>query len=171
MRKFICLPADVGEKSAAVSRLEIIKVPVNTQPHVASNPAITDNDYRTLAAFRHALRQFLTFSEAAARQGGLTTRQHQAILAVRSRAPAPASISDIADHLMIRHHSAVELTDRLVKAGLVMRSTSKDDRRRVLVSLTPRAEAVLEDLSATHRAEIVRIKPLLTDLVQQLESR
>ncbi|RUM97583.1 MarR family transcriptional regulator [Pseudaminobacter arsenicus] len=132
---------------------------------------MTDDEYRTLAAFRHALRRFLTFSEAAAHQGGLTIRQHQAILAVRSRAPAPASISDIADHLMIRHHSAVELIDRLVKAGLVTRSTSRDDRRRVLVSLTPQAEAVLKNLSATHRAEIIRIRPLLVDLVQRLESR
>ncbi|MGB3389856.1 MAG: MarR family transcriptional regulator [Pseudaminobacter sp.] len=144
---------------------------MNAQPHAGSATAITDEDYRTLAAFRHALRQFLTFSEAAAREGGLTTRQHQAILAIRSRAPAPASISDIANHLLVQHHSAVELVDRLEKAGLVTRSTSQDDRRRVLISLTPQAEAVLTDLSATHMAEIIRIKPLLVDLVQRLEGR
>lgn len=167
----ICLPTDIARKKSRHSIKSGYRGSMNTQPHAGSRPAITDDDYRTLAAFRHALRQFLTFSEAAAHQGGMTSRQHQAILAIRSRAPAPASISDIADHLMIRHHSAVELIDRLVKAGLVTRSTSQDDRRRVLVSLTPRAEAVLKELSATHLAEIIRIKPLLMGLVQRLEGR
>lgn len=144
---------------------------MNSQPGAEPRAAITDDDYRTLAAFRHALRQFLTFSEEAAHEGGMTSRQHQAILAIRSRAPDPASISDIAAHLMIRHHSAVELIDRLEKAGLVMRSTSQDDRRRVLVRLTPRADAVLKELSATHLAEIIRIRPLLMGLAQRLDRR
>jgi DNA-binding MarR family transcriptional regulator len=144
---------------------------MNSQPAGKPQAALGDEDYRTLAAFRHALRQFLTFSEAAAHEGGMTTRQHQAILAIRSRAPDPASISDIAAHLMIRHHSAVELIDRLEKAGLVKRSTSRNDKRRVLVRLTPRADAVLKELAGTHLTEIVRIRPLLLDLAQRLEHR
>jgi DNA-binding MarR family transcriptional regulator len=137
--------------------------------HPQEQGALGDEDYRTLAAFRHAIRRFLAFSENAARSSGLAPRQHQAILAIRSRSPEPMSIGDLAERLLVRHHTAVELVDRLVKAGLARRLEADDDRRRVVVSLTPRAEALLRDLSAAHLAELARLRPLLAGLLQRLE--
>jgi DNA-binding MarR family transcriptional regulator len=128
---------------------------------------ITSEDYAALADFRYALRRFLAFSEAAARDKGLTAQQHQALLAIRG-AGQDQSIGDLAAKLMIRHHSAVELVDRLVKAGLVSRATSPENRRRVLVSLTPDAEAVLADLSAAHLEELGQSRELLEHLLQRL---
>jgi hypothetical protein len=51
---------------------------------------LADEDYTALADFRHALRQFLAFSEQAATTCGLTPQQHQALLAIAGRATVPS---------------------------------------------------------------------------------
>ncbi|MCM8735580.1 MarR family transcriptional regulator [Azospirillum sp. A1-3] len=132
------------------------------------NSPIRSSDYQALAEFRHTLRRFLAFSEAAARNSGLTPQQHQAILAIKGHGDGGMSIGDLADKLLVRHHSAGELVDRLVKADLVIRQESADDRRRVVLVLTPQAEAVLEDLSAVHLDELRKTKPLLLALLNAL---
>ena len=133
--------------------------------------AVTQQDYEALAAFRHAMRRFLAFSEAAARAAGLTAQQHQAILAIKGQGPdAPMSVGDLAEHLVIRHHSAVELVDRLASAGLVRRAEDAGDRRRVGLRLTEKAEAVLMGLSATHLGELRRSRALLANLLARLDA-
>jgi DNA-binding MarR family transcriptional regulator len=135
-----------------------------------SRPAsIGEEDYRTLAAFRHMLRQFMAFSETAARQRGLRPQQHQAILAIKAAGEEGFSVGDLAEQLLIRHHSAGELVDRLVTAGLVLRREAADDRRRVRLTLTGKSEEVLEALSATHISELRRTKPMLEQLLQRLD--
>jgi DNA-binding MarR family transcriptional regulator len=134
--------------------------------------AVTQQDYEALAAFRHAMRRFLAFSEAAARAAGLTAQQHQAILAIKGQGPdTPMRVGDLAEHLVIRHHSAVELVDRLVGAGLVRRAEDAGDRRRVGLRLTEKAEAVLMGLSATHLDELRRSRALLANLLARLDAR
>ena len=131
---------------------------------------IEDEDYRALAAYRHALRRFLAFSEMAARDVGLTAQQHQAILAIRGQgAGGQMTIGELADNLLIRHHSAVERVDRLVRADLVVRTEAENDRRRVVVSLTPKAAAILEGLSASHLDELRHGRMLLAQLMERLE--
>ncbi len=129
---------------------------------------INDADYRALAAYRHALRRFLAFSEAAARESGLTPQQHQAILAIRGHGSEPMTIGELAETLLIRHHSAVELADRLVRADLVVRLEDPDDRRRVVVRLTPKAKILLERLSVGHLEELRHGRSLLAKLLERL---
>lgn len=122
----------------------------------------TQSDYSALAEFRYVLRGFLDFSEKAARKAGLTPRQHQALLVVKGyKRGDPISIGDLAERLFIHHHSAVELADRLVEGGLVVRLPDANDHRRVLLQLTDHAEARLEQLSGAHLDELSRMGPLL----------
>jgi DNA-binding MarR family transcriptional regulator len=90
------------------------------------NKQLSKADYEGLAAFRKALRRFLAVSEAGARAVGLTPQQHQALLSIKAGFPGrdEVSIGDLADHLLLRNHSAVGLVGRLVKAGLVQREPS-----------------------------------------------
>ncbi|MEO5928764.1 MAG: MarR family transcriptional regulator, partial [Candidatus Kapaibacterium sp.] len=128
---------------------------------------ITKAEYEALASFRYALRQFLRFSEEAVVGVGLTPRQHQALLAIRGfPGKDRVAISELAERLQIRHHSAVGLVDRMVAQGLVAREPATEDRRQVLVSLTPAGAGILEQLSSTHRGELRRIGP---ELRAQLE--
>ena len=134
--------------------------------------ALSKTDYEALAAFRHALRRFLDFSGEAAKEAGLTPQQHQALLAIKGFPDRDrVTIGELAEQLVQRHHSTVGLVDRLEALGLVRREADPADRRRALVALTDRAEAVLAGLSAIHRAELRRLGPSLAALLQRLEGR
>lgn len=131
---------------------------------------LTLADYEALAAFRHAVRRYLAFAEAGARSVGLTSQQHQALLAIKAQAATKAmSIGDLAAELLIKHHSAVELVGRLEKAGFTRRSPDVEDRRRVLVSLTEMGEGVLAALSANNLRELRVVAPAFSGLLGQLE--
>src|ERR687885_2209124 len=96
---------------------------------------LTDQQYASLAQTRRLLRRYQAFSERAAEAAGLEPRQYQVLLMLRGLAPdAQASISELADWLQIRHHSAVGLIDRMAARALVRRERDAHDRRRVLVS-------------------------------------
>lgn len=130
--------------------------------------AIEDADYALLAEFRHALRRFLVFSEDKAAAFGLTPQQHQALLAIRAAPGGKASIGYVAERLVLKPHSASGLVDRLEAQGWLMRGPSPDDRRQALLGLTDKARDALAGLSTTHREEIRRLRPMLTDLLESL---
>ena len=131
-------------------------------------PELLDPEYHVLARFRRALRVFLRFSEDAARAQGLTPNQHQLMLAIRGFDDGAPTVSDIADWLQLRHHSAVELVDRAVEAGLIERHTDARDRRRQRLTLTRRGERALAQLSAAHREELRRFREEMADLLHEL---
>lgn len=112
-------------------------------------------DYQALAQFRYEIRRFVNFSEQAARQAGTEPQQHQALLAIGGLPKAQrATIGALAERLQIRHHSAVELVDRLEAHGLLERTRSHADRREVWLALTPRGTKLLKELSRSHLAEL-----------------
>lgn len=119
-----------------------------------------DGDYQRLLELRTGLRRFLHWSEQLAASVGLTPMQHQLLLAVRGhtddRGPA---ISDVADCLLVRHHSAVELVDRAERAGLVERVADGHDARVVRLRLTPSGSKSLEALAAATMEEVTRLAP------------
>jgi DNA-binding MarR family transcriptional regulator len=126
-------------------------------------------EYEALAAFRYALRKFIHFSETAAQAAGVTPQQHQALLAIKGFPGRDrVTVSELAERLQLRHHSAVGLIDRLVVEKLVARAPSHEDRRQVLIQLTRRGESTLEKLSSMHRQQLKRIGPELTRLLQEL---
>jgi DNA-binding MarR family transcriptional regulator len=117
--------------------------------------ALTLADYEALAELRYQIRRFLHFSEQASRTAGLEPRQHQLMLALKGLPKgARPRIGELAERLQIRHHSTVELVNRLSAAGHVRRQRAGEDRREVLLSLTPSGEKVLRELSLYHRAEL-----------------
>lgn len=123
---------------------------------------LTLSDYTSLAELRYQIRCFLSFSEQAARAAGLEPRQHQLLLSLKGLPEgARPTIGEVAERLQIQHHSAVELVNRLAVAGYVRRHRGGDDRREVLLTLTPRGEKVLRDLSLHHRAELRSAGPAL----------
>ncbi|KRA79787.1 MarR family transcriptional regulator [Altererythrobacter sp. Root672] len=128
-----------------------------------------DADYAALADFRFSLREFLAFSEKKAAECGLTPQQHQALLAIRAAPRGAATVGYVAERLILKPHSATGLVDRLVALGLVSRQASEHDRRQALLRLSDHAVSILAKLSVTHREEILRIRPLLVQLLASLE--
>lgn len=126
-------------------------------------------DYESLAEFRYQIRRFLSFSEHAARAAGLEPQQHQLLLAVKGLPPdVRPRVGEIAERLQIRHHSAVELVNRLASGGYVRRRTSGLDRREVLIALTSKGEKVLRELSLHHKQELRAAGPDLLAALKRL---
>ena len=109
---------------------------------------IKTEQYRALAELRHQIRQFLSEGDRAAREAGLEPQQYLLLLMIRGLPDGqPATIRTLAERLMLKHHSAVELVDRLEGNGFVRRARARDDRRNVIVSLLPRGERMLEEVA------------------------
>ena len=128
-------------------------------------------DYRRLAELRHGLRTFLHWSGEQAKAAGLTPTQHQLLLAVRaSSAERGPTVSDIAQTLIIRHHSAVELVDRAQDAGLVTRERDPDHHSVVRLRLTDHGAAMLESLSEAHLRELSQLAPTMRALWDAIDA-
>jgi DNA-binding MarR family transcriptional regulator len=131
--------------------------------------AFPKEDYERLASFRYLLRQFFGFSERAAQEHGVTPQQYQAMLAVRGFPGRDyITIGELAEQLQIRHHSAVELVDRLVEQELAVRQGSESDRRVVHVVLTDNGYALLEKLAYAHREQLSRLAPEMMERLGSL---
>src|SRR3954463_13465957 len=109
---------------------------------------LDDRDYQALLQFRTALRGFNHWSEQQAKAVGLTHAQHQLLLAVKGHpGPDAPTIGDVAGYLLLRHHSAVELVNRVQAAGLLDRDRDGADARVVRLTLTEKGEQCLEQLT------------------------
>jgi DNA-binding MarR family transcriptional regulator len=131
---------------------------------VKTVPDISLSSYRALAEFRHQIRLFLHFSDEAARQAGIEPQQHQLLLAIKGiPIGTQPTIGRIAERLQIRHHSAVELVNRLTEHGAIVRETNPDDGREVRLRLTRDGERLLRKLSIAHHNELEKAGPALRD--------
>jgi DNA-binding MarR family transcriptional regulator len=128
-------------------------------------------DYEALAEFRYHIRRFLHFSDQAARLSEIEPQHHQLLLAARGyrgEAGEGPTIGYLADRLQIRHHSAVELIDRMASHGLVARTQCERDRRQVIVSLTRYGDRILKKLSADHIRELRVSGPALVAALESI---
>ncbi len=125
--------------------------------------SLTEDDYRRLLDFRDGLRRFQRWSQEQAQSAGLTAAQHQLLLAIRGHGEPP-SMRDVADHLLLRHHSVVELVDRAAGGGLVERIADDADQRITRLQLTREGIRRVELLAAAHLEELSRLRPTLDSL-------
>ena len=120
--------------------------------------SLTTSDYQALAELRHQIRKFLYFSEQAARRAGLEPRQHQLMLSLKGLPQGVRpSIGELAERLLIQHHSAVELVNRLEHRGAIARHSGQEDKREVWIRLTAAGRTLLQKLALAHRNELEQL--------------
>lgn len=120
---------------------------------------LSDADYRRLLEFRTELRRFLHWSEEEAKREGLTPAQHQLLLAVRGHpGPHEPTVGDVAEMLMLRHHSATGLVNRSVQAGYLRRARDPHDHRVIRLAVTRVGAEKLVRLSRRHLEELARLR-------------
>jgi DNA-binding MarR family transcriptional regulator len=130
---------------------------------------LTLSDYQALAEFRYQIRKFLHFSEQAVEAAGLERGQYQLMLAIKGMPDGVRPrIRELANRMQIQHHSAVELINRLEKRAYVRRERAQDDRREVLLVLTPKGERVLGELALHHHEELRSAAPSLVATLRRL---
>jgi DNA-binding MarR family transcriptional regulator len=130
---------------------------------------LTLSDYRALAEFRYQIRRFLHFSEQVVKNAGVERGQYQLMLAIKGiPAGVRPRIRELATRMQIRHHSAVELVNRLEAGGFVHRTRAQDDRREVLLALTPKGEKALGELALHHHDELRSAAPELVAALRRI---
>ncbi|MEO8688808.1 MAG: MarR family winged helix-turn-helix transcriptional regulator [Solirubrobacteraceae bacterium] len=133
-------------------------------------PSPTDEDYRRLLELRTGLRRFLRWSEHQAQAAGVAPAQHQLLLAVRGHGdPRGPTVGDVADYLVLRHHSAVGLVDRAATAGLVRRGKDRDNSSTVRLRLTDEGARRLDALSELHLHELAHLAQSMHGLWEGFE--
>jgi DNA-binding MarR family transcriptional regulator len=125
--------------------------------------------YQSLAGFRLALRRFMAGAEAISKAAGVTQQQYQAMLAIKTWPSQAMTMGDLAEQLLLTHHAAVQLVNRMTKAGVAVRTPSTVDRRAVQLRLTPAGEALMDRLAALHLREALRQEPQLTRSLRRLK--
>ena len=131
---------------------------------------LDQSDFEHLLELRTGLRRFLRWSEEQAEAAGLTPAKHQLLLAVRGHPdPSGPTIGELADYLVLRHHSAGELISRAVKDGLVRRDPDPRSKSVVRVTLTPAGADKLDALAEAHLEEIAHLAPTMRTLWRQLQ--
>ena len=125
---------------------------------------------RCLAEFRYQMRKFLNFSEMATERRGVSAQQYQ-LMQVIAAIPddQQPSITYLAERMILRHNSAVELVDRAERAGLVRRESDPKDMRRSLVQLTPEGQKILQQLVGEHLTELVPRCEHLIEALRELQ--
>jgi DNA-binding MarR family transcriptional regulator len=126
-------------------------------------------NYQVMAELRYQIRRFLRFSELTAREAGVEPQQYQLLLVLKG---APEGfrgrMGEVAERLQIQHHSTVELVDRLARRGLVRRRRGTEDRREVMLELTPKGDKVLRELAIRHREELRRVGPEMVAALKKI---
>src|SRR5438874_8733993 len=126
-------------------------------------------NYATLAEWRYQVRRLLGRRETAARAAGVEPQQYMLLLQIKGlQTRGRVTVGMLAERLQIRHHSAVELVDRLVDRGMVARRRHEGDRRQVVVMLRPAGEAVLRRLALNSLAELRAEAPVLVATLRRL---
>lgn len=137
-----------------------------------SDNDVTSSDFRALSEFRYQIRRYLAFSDAAAVAEGLPSRQYQLLLSLKGLPEGvEPTIRKLAERLDVRHHSAVELVDRLEKRGFVKRERSQQHRSFVFVRITKEGERVLKKLVASRKADLRIAGPILVKALTTLTKK
>jgi DNA-binding MarR family transcriptional regulator len=133
-------------------------------------PQLDSEDYEALANFRYLLRRFLRFSKDFLRaNGNLTPEQYEALLAIKALASLNGlTISQLSERLQVKHHSAVNIVDRLAGRKLITREAGESDRRRRHLKLTAKGEKLIEELAGVHRKELRNRSEELINALERL---
>jgi len=139
---------------------------------MSSRPKVTLSDYRALSEFRYQIRRYLELADAGAKAADLPPRQYQLLLAVKGLPEGTEpTIRTLAERLGVRHHSAVELVDRLEQRGLVQRERNESHRSFVFVRITRKGESILEKLVALRKADLQTAGPILVKALTTLTKK
>ena len=130
---------------------------------------LEQSDFEHLLELRTGLRRFIRWSDQRAQAAGLTPAKHQLLLAIKGHPdPSGPTVGEVADYLVLRHHSAVGLIDRAVKDGLVKRDRDRSNGV-VRVTLTRAGNDKLAALAQAHVEEITHLAPTMRTLWRALE--
>ncbi len=116
---------------------------------------LTKNQFEALSEFRYQLKRFLHFSEAAAKEQGITPLQYLLLLHIQGYPGRNwATVGELAERLQMNHNATVALLTRCEELDLVERRKNEKDRRKVEIHLTAKGDSYLQKLAQQHKTEL-----------------
>lgn len=103
----------------------------------------------TLLRTADAVRSRIATTVAAA---GITVQQYNVLRILRGAGDGGLATLEIAARMLERSPGVTRLVDRLVAAGLVVRSRGPNDRRQILCRITPKGRALVTSLDSPVRS-------------------
>lgn len=124
-----------------------------------------------VAALRETVRAFQRESELIARANGLTPQRHLLLLMIKGAPDGSerATITELVSRLRLAQTTVSDLVRRAEEVGLVERERSPNDRRLVLLRLTPEGERRLARSVRQHANERRRLHAMLRALEDEAE--
>jgi DNA-binding MarR family transcriptional regulator len=117
--------------------------------------SLTKPEIEARSAFRQQLRRFERSSEDTAKNHGVTFPQYLVLLHAKGMPGRSwALVGELADRMLLEHHSVVGLVSRCEAAGLVKRRRSLEDARQVEVHLTAKGERAMNAIAAAQTGEL-----------------
>ena len=95
-----------------------------------------------MAELRGAIRHFLRENERIARSHGLTPQRYLLLLMIKGVPDGSecSTVTELSTRMQLAQNSVTELVNRAVRAGLVRRTVSAEDRRVAQLRLTADGE-------------------------------
>ena len=152
------------------------------RPGKASKPPKPDGDGEARAvldSIRLIVQTLRVSSRAAERDVGVSAAQ-LFVLTKLAAADKPLSVGELADHTLTHQSSVSVVVQKLERQRRVARSRSRDDARRVELSLTPAArkilrkapqaaqDKILDAVAAMPAARRKQLADLLADLARRI---
>jgi DNA-binding MarR family transcriptional regulator len=120
------------------------------------------------SAFRQQMRQFERSSEDTAKKRGITFPQYLVLLHVKGMPGRSwALVGELAERMLLEHHSVVGLVSRCEAAGLVKRKRSQEDARQVEVHLTAKGERALNAVAVAQSGELKGLLRMLAEAAKR----
>jgi DNA-binding MarR family transcriptional regulator len=138
-------------------------------PLFMASPSL--NDFIQVAEFRAVLQHFSREIDRVTSRHGLTPQRYLLLLMIKGAPDGSqrTTVTELSRRLQLAQHTVTELVARTVRAGLVQRTASVQDRRMVHLSLTAKGERSLAqsftDLVSEGRALralVVRTSPRIS---------
>jgi DNA-binding MarR family transcriptional regulator len=103
------------------------------------------DDYIKVAEFRASLQHFLRENDRIARRHGLTAQRYLLLLMIKGAPDGTgrSTVTELSRRLQLAQHTVTDQVARGVRAGLIRRSASAEDRRVIQLSLSPKGERSL----------------------------
>ena len=139
---------------------------MSTSP-AATSPSAPSANVETLASLIMDLQRSFVFRLSAELAQGEVSLPQYFLLSLLDGGRT-LTMSEIAENLRHTTAAASGLVDRLENLGYLRRETSDQDRRKVLVSLNPRGEALVQHLRKDIFQNLTQIMTLLTAEEQKM---
>ncbi len=114
---------------------------------VIRSEKFTDAKHKAVINLMYTSYWFKTHASAALKENDLTIEQFNVLRILKGKHPEPLCIKDICSRMIEKNSNVPRIVDRLLLKQFVKRTTSQEDKRETLISLSEQGAQQVDDAS------------------------